>query len=180
MGFLSELEAARQKRAAWQIIVYTDGGCCIKKDKVGAFAWKALYPDGRVRSAVGSMIGTTVNRMELSAIRSALEALPRNQPLLVRSDSMYCVKGLSEWMLVWRAHEWRTMDGKVVKNRDLWVELSKLLRNRSVRFEHVRGHAGDLQNEAVDHMCTEAMKYTHAQHLAGKPVPVDEWDGYAA
>ena len=91
-----------------QVVVYTDGGCNMKKGKVGAYAWKALYDNGGYRSRADAMFGTTVNRMELSAIISALETLPIGVPYLIKSDSAYRVNGLSGWLQVWCRNGWLT------------------------------------------------------------------------
>ena len=98
MGFLAKAAEARALRAQTQVVVYTDGGCNMKKGKVGAYAWKAIFPNWTTMSQSFAMMGTTVNRMELSAIRSALQELPAGAPYLVKSDSAYAVNGLREWL----------------------------------------------------------------------------------
>jgi ribonuclease HI len=175
MNFLAKVAQARLARADVQVVVYTDGGCNMKKGKVGAYAWKALHPNGGSRSRVDAVFGTTVNRMELSAIISALETLPVGVPYLIKSDSAYCVNGLSGWLQVWCRNGWFTSAGEPVKNQDLWERLVELLQVQDVRFEHVRGHSGDPHNDAVDHMCTCAMVSALARQAAGENVPFDSW-----
>jgi ribonuclease HI len=177
MNFLAKVAKARLARAEVQIVVYTDGGCCMKKGKVGAYAWKALYDNGGYRARSDAMFGTTVNRMELAAIISALETLPIGVPYLIKSDSAYCVNGLSGWLQVWSRNGWFTSAGEPVKNQDLWERLVDLLRVQDVRFEHVRGHSGDPYNDAVDHMCTCAMASALERQAAGENVPIDDWGG---
>ena len=174
MNFLAKVAKARLARAEVQIVVYTDGGCCMKKGKVGAYAWKALYTTA-APVALDAMFGTTVNRMELSAIISALETLPVGVPYLIKSDSAYCVNGLNGWLQVWSRNGWFTAAGEAVKNQDLWERLVELLKFQDVRFERVRGHSGDPHNDAVDHMCTCAMVDALARQAAGEVVPIDDW-----
>ena len=174
MNFLGRL---RETRAQSQVVVYTDGGCNMKKGKVGAYAWKAIFPNWTTMSQSFAMMGTTVNRMELSAIRSALQELPAGAPYLVKSDSAYAVNGLREWLRGWRQNGWLTSSGEEVKNRDLWEALADLTAQHDVRFEHVRGHSGNEHNDAVDKMCTQAMHEVYARHRKGEMVPFDPWEG---
>ena len=63
----------------------------------------------------------------------ALRALDPGVPVILRSDSQYLVKTMNEG---WR----RT------KNLDLWEQLDREVARHDVRFEWVRGHAGDARN----------------------------------
>ena len=65
-------------------------------------------------------------------------------PVLVRSDSEFVIKTLHGR---YRRH----------KNRDVWVEIdAELRRFRSIRFEWVRGHAGEQYNEIADRLANDA------------------------
>ncbi len=76
----------------------------------------------------------------------ALRALDPGVPVIVRSDSQYLVKTMNDG---WR----RT------KNLDLWQELDReVSRHGKVRFEWVRGHAGDALNEEADALAREATR----------------------
>jgi ribonuclease HI len=46
---------------------------------------------------------------------------------------------------------------KPVLNRDLWEELEALCRVHQVKWDWVRGHAGDPDNERCDWLVNEAM-----------------------
>src|SRR5205823_916619 len=82
------------------------------------------------------------NRMELAAAIAALRRVAAPEPVTVRSDSEYVVKGMTSWLAGWKKRGWRTRAGDEVLNRDLWETLDSLAAGRA-RFEHVRGHAGD-------------------------------------
>lgn len=87
----------------------------------------------------------------------ALEVL--SGPLLVKSDSTYVVNCFRDrWWEGWRRRGWRNAAGKPVANRDLWEPLLALALDarRSVRFDWVKGHSGDLMNDRVDMLATEA------------------------
>ena len=75
----------------------------------------------------------------------ALRALDPGVPVILRSDSQYLVKTMNEG---WR----RT------KNLDLWKQLDGEVARHEVRFEWVRGHAGDARNEEADALAREAAR----------------------
>ena len=75
----------------------------------------------------------------------ALRALDPGVPVIVRSDSQYLVRTMNDG---WR----RT------KNQDLWQQLDREVARHDVRFEWVRGHAGDALNEEADALAREAAR----------------------
>ncbi len=105
----------------------------------------------------GSEPQTTNQRMEVTAVLRALEALPG--PLLVVSDSTYVVNCFHQkWWAGWERRGWRNTQGKPVANQDLWRQLLPLAldSDRPVSFEWVKGHSGDRMNDVVDLLATEA------------------------
>ena len=93
---------------------------------------------------------TTNNRMELTAVIRALEALKRPSVLQVHTDSQYVQKGISEWIHNWKRNGWRTADKKPVKNADLWRTLDELTKSHEIKWIWVKGHAGHPGNERAD------------------------------
>jgi ribonuclease HI len=90
--------------------------------------------------------------MELTAALSLLEELrdlPRHPDLVVHTDSRYLIDGLQRWMAGWKRRGWRTASGGAVLNRDLWERLDRA-RLSGLRFQHVRGHSGDPDNDRCD------------------------------
>ncbi|MCL4743820.1 MAG: ribonuclease HI [Burkholderiaceae bacterium] len=152
------------------ITVYTDGGCDLRKDGIGAWAYLAEFPDGHVVEQCEPMLGTTNNRMELMAVIKALESLEFGPPVKVFSDSEYVIKGVTQWSRNWVRNGWRTREGKPVINKDLWEPLLQLYQLHAVTFEHVKGHSGHPQNERVDKLCTAAMTNAHKNFLAGTDI----------
>lgn len=135
-----------------ETVVYTDGSC-LGNPGPGGWAW--AVDDGPFAS--GSAPSTTNQRMEVTAVLRALQALPG--PVLVVSDSSYVVNCFKDrWWQGWLRRGWRNTQGKPVANRDLWEPLLDvaLSTDRTVRFEWVKGHAGDPMNERVDGLATEA------------------------
>jgi ribonuclease HI len=156
------------------IVIYTDGGCDLKKDGLGAWAYLIEMPDGTTKEASEPFIGTTNNRMEMMAVIKALEGLEFGPPIKVVADSEYVIKGVTQWSRNWIRNGWRTRDGKPVVNKDLWEQLIALYQLHAVTFEHVKGHTGHPGNEHVDSLCTASMQEAHKAVLAGEDVPLDD------
>jgi ribonuclease HI len=128
--------------------IYTDGAC---KGNPGPGGWGALLRSGtHERELYGGDPATTNNRMELTAVIRALEALKRASKVEVYTDSEYVMKGITEWLAAWKRRGWKTADRKPVKNADLWRELDELAGRHEVRWHWVRGHSGHPENERAD------------------------------
>ena len=154
-------------------VVYTDGGCDLNKAGIGAWAFTAHFPDFTVIQRGSALLNTTNNRMEMRAVIKALEILEIGRPIRIVSDSMYVISGCTEWHFGWIKRGWKTADGQDVKNRDMWEPLLALCELHAVEFKHVKGHAGNFQNDHVDKACTKLMIDGHKLALAGQYVPLD-------
>jgi len=133
-------------------VVYTDGSC-LGNPGPGGWAWAV---DGGASDSGGEP-HTTNQRMEMTAVLRALEALPG--PVHVISDSTYVVNCFrNRWWVGWKRRGWRNASGKPVANQDLWNGLLDLALDpsRPVTFEWVKGHSGDRMNEVVDLLATRA------------------------
>ncbi len=74
----------------------------------------------------------------------------------VVTDSTYVGKGLTEWMPGWKRRGWVTGAKKPVKNVELWKELDRLIEKHTIKFTHVRGHSGHIENERCDQLAVAA------------------------
>lgn len=142
-----------------QIEIYTDGAC---SGNPGPGGWGAvLIYNGNEKQLSGSEKNTTNNRMELTAVIMALNAL--NQPCEVKltTDSKYVCDAVNKgWVYSWRKNGWRKSDKKPALNVDLWEELLSLLENHEVQFIWVKGHNGHKYNEICDTLAVnEYQKY---------------------
>lgn len=131
--------------------IYTDGAC---KGNPGPGGWGAiLVYRGFERELHGGEKMTTNNRMELTAVISALEALKEPCEVTITTDSQYVVRAVEEkWLDTWKANGWIKKDRKPVQNADLWQQLLKLIEKHDVHFEWVKGHAGHPYNERCDEL----------------------------
>lgn len=142
-----------------QIEIYTDGAC---SGNPGPGGWGAvLVYNGKEKELSGSEKDTTNNRMELTAVIMALNAL--NQPCEVKltTDSKYVCDAVNKgWVYSWRKNGWRKSDKKPALNVDLWEELLSLLEKHEVQFIWVKGHNGHKYNEICDTLAVnEYQKY---------------------
>ena len=137
------------------IYIYSDGAC---KGNPGAGGWGALLvTDGHRKEICGGEANTTNNRMEMTAVIRALESLKRPSTVEVHTDSQYVQKGIREWMAGWKRRNWRTADGKPVKNQDLWLQLDALSQLHRIEWKWVRGHAGHPENERADALANQGV-----------------------
>jgi len=128
--------------------VYADGAC---RGNPGPGGWGVLLKaKGVEKELFGGEPHTTNNRMELTAVIRAIEALKRPCTIRVYTDSQYVQKGISEWISAWKRRGWRTADKKPVKNVDLWQRLDALASTHDIEWHWVRGHAGHDGNERAD------------------------------
>ncbi|HWX95792.1 MAG TPA: ribonuclease HI [Solirubrobacteraceae bacterium] len=142
-------------RTTGVVEIYTDGAC---RGNPGAGGWAALLRRGKDEKEIhGAEPHTTNNRMELTAVIRALEALRRPVEVRVYTDSEYVRRGVTEWLESWKARGWRTADKKPVKNQDLWERLDELIVPHRIEWHWVRGHSGVEGNERVDRLANQAI-----------------------
>lgn len=136
--------------------IYTDGAC---SGNPGPGGWGALLRmGGHEKELFGGEADTTNNRMELTAVIRALEALKRPVHVRVHTDSQYVQKGISEWIHGWKKRGWRTADRQPVKNAALWRELDDLAARHRIEWHWVKGHAGHADNERADALARRGME----------------------
>ena len=130
------------------VVIYTDGAC---KGNPGPGGWGAWLRSGsHERELSGGERLTTNNRMELTAVISALTALTRPSHVELFTDSQYVRQGITEWIHRWKQRGWTTAARKPVKNADLWRALDEQVARHRVDWHWVKGHSGDDGNERAD------------------------------
>ena len=93
---------------------------------------------------------TTNNRMELTAVIEALNALNGARKVVLHTDSKYVMEGITSWINGWKQRKWKTADKKPVKNQDLWQALDEAVGRHEIDWKWVRGHTGVAGNEEAD------------------------------
>ena len=139
--------------------IYTDGAC---SGNPGAGGWGAVLLYGKNKKELsGSEINTTNNRMEMTAVISALDALKEACEVAVYTDSQYVVNAVNlGWLESWQKRGWKRKGGEV-KNPDLWMRLAQLLSVHKVKFIWVKGHAENEYNNRCDELAVEARLKLH-------------------
>jgi ribonuclease HI len=129
--------------------IYTDGAC---KGNPGPGGWGVLI----LRQGAAPIelydgdANTTNNKMEMTAVIRALEALKPSSQVRLYTDSKYVLDGINQWIVNWKRRGWLTADKKPVKNKELWERLDELKAQHMIRWEWVRGHDGNPGNERAD------------------------------
>lgn len=138
-----------------EITIYTDGGC---DPNPGPGGWAALIMEGGTRREIsGFDPETTNNRMELTAAIEALHHVKIPARVTIFTDSQYLQRGIEEWMPKWLAKNWRGSSGPVA-NQDLWKALLEAIKPHKVKWQWVRGHAGNTFNTRVDWLVKQARR----------------------
>ena len=141
------------------VTIYTDGAC---SGNPGPGGWGAiLMYGGHKKELSGGEAQTTNNRMELTGVIAALEALKEPCAVELYSDSKYVIDGLGKgWAKGWRARGWVKSDKKPALNPDLWGKLLDLCEKHTVNLHWVKGHAENEFNNRCDQLAVaESQKY---------------------
>ena len=141
--------------------IYTDGAC---SGNPGRGGWGAILRMGTVEKELsGGEIDTTNNRMEMTAVIKALEALTRPCEVSLYTDSKYVMDGASQWLRGWKARGWKTAAKQPVKNVELWQRMDALSQLHKIEWRWVKGHAGDPGNEKADELANRGVESTRTK-----------------
>lgn len=130
------IAGAQSGRPYISALIYTDGACLSNGQWDARAGWAvsfgSLYGQvlsGRLerRGPFGDVAEQTSNRAELRAAVAGLRCFQWAHDgfgaVVVASDSVYLVEGITVWARSWIRNGWRTAEGEPVKNRDLWEVL---------------------------------------------------------
>lgn len=101
--------------------------------------------------------------MEILAVIKALQFVREETtlPMIIYTDSVYTIRGITEWIWAWRKRNWKTAEGADVSNQDLWQQLFSLAnqrKNSGLEWKFVRGHSGNPGNERCDEIAVAFSK----------------------
>ena len=134
--------------------IYTDGAC---KGNPGPGGWGAVLRMGAYEKDLsGHAPATTNNRMEMTAVIEALNALTAPCEVQLYTDSRYVIDGITKWIFGWQKNGWKNAAKKPVLNSDLWLALVEAKRPHKVSWNWVKGHSGHPENERADQLASNA------------------------
>ncbi len=137
-----------------KVEIFTDGAC---KGNPGPGGWGAILRMGQHEKELsGSDPSTTNNRMEMTAVIRALNALTEPCEVTLCTDSRYVIDGITKWVAGWKRNGWVNASKQPVRNADLWHDLIEAAKRHRVRWEWVRGHDGHAENERADKLASDA------------------------
>ncbi len=142
-----------------KVEIFTDGAC---SGNPGPGGWGAILRyNGVEKELSGGESNTTNNRMELSAVIFALEALKEPCEVELYSDSQYVCNALTlSWAKKWRAQGWMRNKKEPALNPELWEKLLIQYERHTVHVNWVKGHAGHPENERCDRLAVaQSQKY---------------------
>ena len=137
-----------------KIEIFTDGAC---KGNPGPGGWGAvLRSGGHEKEIAGSEAATTNNRMEMTAVIMALNALKAPSDVQLYTVSRYVIDGITKWIFGWQKNGWKNSQKKPVLNADLWQALLDAKKPHKVSWHWVKGHDGHPENERADVLASNA------------------------
>ncbi len=157
------------------ILIYTDGAC---SGNPGPGGYGSIVTDFKSVTELGQHYPqTTNNRMEMQAVLSALQFVVVNfnqvSNLQIFTDSVYVIRGSTQWLFGWKKRGWKTADNKDVTNQDLWQIMDGLLYQISVKYNlkikwsFIRGHKGIAGNERCDEIGVAFSKKNQIELFSG-------------
>ena len=140
-----------------QVTIYTDGAC---SGNPGPGGWGAVLLYGKHKKEIsGGEASTTNNRMELTAVISALSLLKEPCQVELYSDSKYVIDALEKgWAWGWKKRGWVKSDKKPALNPDLWDTLLTLTQKHEVHYHWVKGHGQNEKNNRCDELAVAESK----------------------
>lgn len=123
--------------------IHTDGACSGNQNDNNLGGWGCILRFNNIEKELfGGEVNTTNNRMELTALLKALEAIKKEeQEIHIYSDSAYLINCFRDkWYINWQRNGWLNSAKKPVENQDLWQAIIPYLNKHSFTFFKVKGH----------------------------------------
>lgn len=139
------------------IKVYSDGSYQ-EKIKSAGFSYIIKYPNKGYELITQKSKLKSSSLIELEAVLDALEYLKKVKKLRIISDSQYVKKGATEWLPIWLLNNWKTVNGETAKNKEYWLKLYRLTKNKYIEFKWVKAHSNHFENELADLYAKEISK----------------------
>ena len=138
-----------------EVTIYTDGSSRGNPGP-GGYGTLLIY-QGQQKELSGGFAKTTNNRMEIMAALVGIQSLREPCKVTVISDSKYLVDAMDKrWIYGWQKKGWSRGPNKPLKNADLWKLMSEAVKGHQMKWQWVKGHDGQAENERCDVLATTA------------------------
>lgn len=149
-----ELEMLETGDGLKHVVIYTDGAC-LGNPGPGGYGVVLFHGKDREEFSRGFRL-TTNNRMEMLACIVGLQTLKEPCAVTLYSDSQYVINSMTKgWAKRWKKNKWKR-NGEDVPNADLWDKMLDLCDKHKIKFNWVRGHSGNKENERCDQLARQA------------------------
>jgi ribonuclease HI len=165
-------------------IIYTDGACPSNgttSRRAGYGVYFGLKSPLNISARLPGRHQTN-QRAELFAVLKALEVLHSHRDLkgrrnvVIFTDNMYVVNGLTNWAVKWERDGWQTTQRKEVVSKDLFKRAMEMMHilavgegeKIKVEIRHVPAHSGIVGNEEADQLAVAGAWMDEIRD--------DEWD----
>lgn len=155
-----------EARSLKEITLFTDGSCL---GNPGPGGWACILRYGKHERVLrGGEPRTTNNRMELSAAIFGLRALIEACHVTVITDSRYLQQGMTGYFSRWQSRGWLNSRGETIANRDLWEELAAAASRHETKWQWIRSHGSDPDQDRCDALAQESARSVAAGRTAGE------------
>ena len=99
----------------------------------GGWSYVILNPDGSVIKNSGMIQNVTNHQICLIAAIESLKNIGNHRDVELYTNSTMifdCFK--NNWIESWEENNWKTRSNKLVANKELWIELSELVKSQNV------------------------------------------------
>ncbi|NLX43570.1 MAG: hypothetical protein GXY79_08860, partial [Chloroflexi bacterium] len=94
--------------------------------------------------------------MDLWSVIAGLQALPEPAQVRILTPSKYVVDGATRWLAGWERNGWRTTSGQAVANQSLWEELTRVMGDHALEWQHLPAEAAEEHAERAVSLARDA------------------------
>lgn len=149
------------------IQIYTDGHHDKNKTDAGGWSFVVTLNDKELHRNSGGIVGTTNNRMELTAVMKAIDwaGSQSEDEFEIISDAKYVTDAVNKgWFRSWIAK-----NDSARSNLDLWMSFNALYKKvtdvKTIHISWVKAHSGHLWNDLADMLAKAAGKTAYLNYL---------------
>ncbi len=129
--------------------LFTDGSYNQEKE-TGGYSILIKTIEGKYLLTQNKTYRKDNNLNELIAVIEGIKYLIKEPKIRIITDSQYVIKGITEWLPLWKLNNFYTANGTKAKNMKEWKLLDKIIENKYLEFEWVKAHSEHFENTICD------------------------------